>query len=100
MEKVHPVWVDAWLARRAAAERKRVIVVHDLFTDKNKGPVFKAEELALPKPVEVSGKTVAFILTTREHMADMIGSVLSSRASLKRPAVVSASPLVAKKSKK
>ena len=99
LEKVRPVWIKAWLAHRAAKEKKSIVVVHDLFTDKEKGPEFDWTQVEFPEPVEGLGKTVAMVLTTREDLPEAFGAALSTRVSLKRPAVVSATASATKKSK-
>jgi len=75
------------------------VVVRDLFTDKEKGPRFDWAKVEFAKATKGAGETVAIVLTTREDMTATVGTALSARASLKRPAVVSAAAVVAKKSK-
>jgi len=70
-----------------------------LFTDKEKGPRFDWAKVEFAKATKGAGETVAIVLTTREDMTATVGTALSARASLKRPAVVSAAAVVAKKSK-
>ena len=89
MEGVRDAWVQAWLSARAKAESKRVVVVHEVFTDRRAGDKFESAKVLVPAPRNKKSpvKTVAVVLTMRADMIKAIGPVLSLRSSLKRAAV-------------
>ena len=88
MEAVRSDWVKTWLVERSKKDDKPVVVVRDVFTDRKTGPQFKKNGVGLPDvpTAKGEGETVAVVFTSRDEMPTAIGSVLSMRAALKRPA--------------